>query len=822
MPSSTVSPSPSVSPQEILDQLQQKNTHSLHSLPKKIQRELSYLINPYTTQASRHLSIYQFSIHPLPFILPQDQWQLLTQCLKQRLQAWNLALADIYSEQDLIRDRILPHRLIYSDPNYIRPILGIKPIGETHIRFAAIDFIQDATGQWHVLEEIFSQPYGIGLTLHLRQSLSEIYTHELNTLPIESPSSIPAIIQENLQKCGYSFSRRPRIAILTPGHNAPTYADHAILARMMGIPLIQPDELIVLQGQLFLKTIDGLQPIEILHRYIPSHGIDPVSIPSHNIQKGIPGLISCLRKGTVAIANALSTDLLQNRALTIYTPHIISHLLHQRSILPDIFRGSLTDVDLREQLFDDWSPYIVKSIHPQIASPSIIGAHLTKEQRRHWQRIIEQAPHQWILQKNILHQSLPSDPIILRLFAIADSERITVLPCAFTRSLRQQNPHANQPPPTSIRDTWILQAPTPAPHDRATEITLTPPHTHEIVGDRLRLSSRTAEGLLWIGRYLTRAATTTQLLRTLLQIRATTDPEHFDAKTWQPLWETLAAATGHPTRYFKKSNTGSPSQLSHYILLSTENTASTTYCISQAHINVLACRESIPLELFTLITDLHHMLKQASVESPETLQTRLSDLTLHNTIIQALEQITGAAQHHILRDDTWHFWNIGHHIEHAIFTTLTFRQLILRLHITPSTTPLIFDALLRIFACQYAHRAHYPHRPTLHSIASILLTLPTFPRSLSYHLSSLHQHLTQCFPDTPPTAVTPAIRALHRLCTLQTLPLASLCASTGQHIPLADWLAQETQHLNQLATTITDYHIHHYQAHLLNPSYAME
>jgi uncharacterized circularly permuted ATP-grasp superfamily protein/uncharacterized alpha-E superfamily protein len=814
MPSFTPTPPLPTQPHEILAQLQQKNIHSLQSLQKKTQRELSYLINPYSTQTSRHLSIYQFSIHPLPYILPHDQWQILIQSFKQRLQAWILALSDIYSEQDLIRNRVLPHRLIYSDPDYIRPILGIKPIGNTHIRFAAIDFIQDATGQWHVLEEIFSQPYGIGLTLHLRQSLSEIYTQELTSLPIENPSSVPALIQENLQKCALSFSRRPRIAILTPGHNAPSYADHAILARMMGIPLIQSDELIVLQGQLFLKTIDGLQPIEILYRYIPSHDIDPVSISSHSGQKGIPGLISCLRKGTVAIANPLSADLLQNRALMAYTPQIISHLLHQRPLLPDIFRAPLTDIDIREQLFENWDPYIIKSIHPRIASPSIIGAQLTSYQRKHWQRILSQTPHQWILQKNILQQSLPADPLILRLFAIADHERITVLPCAFARSLRQHSPLQSPPPPTSIRDTWILH---PTQNDRPnTEISIHTPHTHEIVGDRLRLSSRTAEGLLWIGRYLTRAATTTQLLRTLLQIRATTESEPIDTKTWQSLWETLAAATGHPTRYFKKSNTGSPTQLSHYILLSPENTASTYYCVRQAHLNILACRESIPLELFTLITDLYHTLKQFHTDGAEAVERNLADLTLHNSIIQSLEQITGAAQHHILRDDTWHFWNIGHHIEHAIFTTITFRQLILRLHTTPSATPLILDALLRIFACQYAHRTHYPHRPNLHSIASILLTLPSFPRSLSYHLSSLHRHLTECFPDPSPTAITPATHALHRLTTLQTLPLQTLCITTNHHTPLADWLAQETQHLSQLATMISDYHIHHYQAHLLN------
>ncbi|MDW8349053.1 MAG: circularly permuted type 2 ATP-grasp protein [Verrucomicrobiae bacterium] len=814
-------------PSDILRQLQQSHTLTHDSLQKKIQRELSYLINPSTSPDSRHPSIYHFSIHPLPFILPAEDWRTLSEAFSQRLRAWNIALTDIFSEQSLIRQRILPHRLIYNDPSYLRPILGIKPIGDTPIRIAAIDFVHDSQGQWHVLEEIFSQPYGIGIALHLRQSLGEIYTRELSSLPIESPSAVPALIQENLQNCGLSFSHRPRLALLTLGPQSPSYADQAILARMIGIPLIQPDELLVLQGQLFLKTIDGLQPIEILLRFIPAQNIDPVSIPSQTPHQGIPGITSCLRKGTVAIANAPSADLLQNRALTTYTPHLIRHLLHQHPILPDLYRAPLTDIDVREQLFDDWPSYIIKPTHPHPNTPSLNGALLSQDQRRHWQQIIEQNPSKWIIQKNLLHHNPPHDPIILRLFALADHHRITLLPCALTRSLQPPpTDHTHPFPPTPIRDTWILQptphTPTPQHPDPPTthhrhpiELSL-PPQTHEIVGERLRLSSRTAESLLWISRYLTRAATTTQLLRTLLQIRATSDPQTTAPKTWQPLWETLAAATGHPTTYFEKNKLTHPSQLSHYILLSQENNASAYHSIRLAHQNTLASRESIPTELFTLITDLYHLLHTYSTQPPHSLDPILNDLSLHNSLIQTHEQITGAALHHLLRDDPWHFWNIGHHIEQAIFTTITFRQLILPLRSPTQDPSLIHDTLIRLFACQYAHRKHHPHRPTLQSIASILLTLPTFPRSLAFHYHTLHHHLTTCFPLTTPTPTTPAIHTLHHLTTLHTLPLHQMCTPKNSSLPIADWLAEETQHLHHLANLITDHHIHHYHTHLLS------
>jgi uncharacterized alpha-E superfamily protein len=354
------------------------------------------------------------------------------------------------------------------------------------------------------------------------------------------------------------------------------------------------------------------------------------------------------------------------------------------------------------------------------------------------------------------------------------------------------------------------------------------PHLSE---GRMPLGSRTAESLYWIGRYAERAEATTRILRVVQQLRL--EGISRDPRSWQPLWDALASATGHSPRFFKRPTLQKPLPLAQYILLEVDNYASALSCLQRCRRNAQSIREALPPEVWTVLNGLYLELAAAAEQqnTPLVLE-RLQSLALQDELLTRLDELSGSVEKHMLHNDAWHFWQIGRHLERALFTTLTMRQVYLKR--TDEGKGALgtveddnLDALLRMLAGQYAYRSSYQARPIASQVARLLIQDGEFPRSIVFCLESILESLQRTFGERPTRTDTPLHYCHHLLSELMFADIPSYFPSEapGEGEPhqrlqrarqrsraFAERLHEITHRLFNLGTQVSDHYLNHQAA----------
>jgi uncharacterized circularly permuted ATP-grasp superfamily protein/uncharacterized alpha-E superfamily protein len=805
---------------------------------QEFMREQGITFNLYDDPKSTE-RILPFDLFPLT--ISAEEWAQLELGLAQRVKAWNSLLLDIYGSQEILKAGVIPYDLIYSDPRYHRECVGLKPAKDLYLHVAAVDLFRNAAGQWLVFEDQLSNPTGASYALQNRRALSQICPQLMEGQHITPIHNYATQLLETLQAVTPTGRSSARVVLLSPGIYNEAYYDHSSLARQMGIPLVQGGDLIVLDNHVYLKTIAGLERVEVIYRRLDSDFIDPVTFRRDSVL-GVPGLVSCVRKGTVTIANALGSDIADNRALNAYMPGIIEFYLNESMLLPSVQTLSCRDIDVRGQIYEHWDRYVLKSVTSRAASSVWVGKDLTEATCRELRGRIDKNPGEFVAQPIVQFSTAPTwvgsslEPrhVGIRAF-ILQNEKVSVTPCVLTR-------YANSAGSLVIsssagggsKDTWIL---------RGTRREAAPPELvlrHE--AGRMPLGSRTADSLYWIGRYTERTEATTRILRVIQQLRLEGDALQ-DPKSWHPLWEALATATGHPTSFFKKATIQKTVNLAQYILLEDENYASSVSCLRLCRQNAQQIREALPPEVWTVLNGLYLELAVAADQknTPPILE-RLQSLSLQDELLTQLDELSGSVEKHMLHNDAWHFWQIGRHLERALFTALTMRQVFLkrsdeRLAGAQMTEDTNLDALLRMLAGQYAYRSSYRTRPVASQVAMLLIQDGEFPRSIVFCLESIRQSLQYTFGDKKAKADTPLHYCHHLLSELMFADVsayfpAAIIGEDGveRRVPnpaaarqrtkaFSDWLQGVIERLLGLGTLVSDHYLNHQAASPVRPSH---
>lgn len=818
--------------------LQGATPEDLDRLSRKAQelmREQGITFNVYHDQRGTE-RILPFDL--IPLVISAGEWASIETGLTQRIRAWNAFHNDIYKEQEILKAGVVPFEIVYSDPNFVRECVGIKVPHDIHINVAAFDLIRDETGRWMALEDHLSNPTGASYALQNRRLLSQLCPEMLDTVPITPIYNYPTQLLETLQAAAPAGSTNARVVLLSPGIFNEAFYDHSALARQMGIPLVQGDDLIVLDTQLYLKTIGGLERVDVVYRRLDPLFMDPVSLRADS-RLGVPGLLSCLRKGTVAVANSLGTGLGDNRALAAYMDEIIEFYLNEKPLLRSVKTQHCRDLDVREEIWDNWDKYVIKTVVTRGPSSIWVGGELDEAARTKLQAAITKNPGNYIAQPAIefstaptwLDSKLQPRHVGIRAFVI-NGNKIQVTPCALTRvALNEGSLVISSGAGGGSKDTWILRDSSRKHH--APELVLRHPPR------RMRLGSRTADSLFWIGRYTERAETTTRILRVIEQIRLEGDTNQ-NPKAWHPLWEALASATGHPTSFFKKASFQKSTSLAEYIMLDEENYASAISCLRSCRLNAQQIREALPPEVWTVLNRLYlHLALDSQEKNTARVRANLQSFTLQDDLLTGLDELAGCVEKHMLHNDAWHFWQIGRHAERAICTVLTLRQVFLKRQDerlaggTAVTEDTNLDALLRMLAGQYAYRSSYQSRPVASQVAHLLIQDAEFPRSLVFCVESIHQALQRSFGDRPPAHAEAPMRFCNHL--LSELSFADINqyfvrdsdAPPSQTVSLprnrskafADWLDQIRERLFGLNTLVSDHYLNHQAASPLNAGY---
>ncbi|NEN93295.1 MAG: circularly permuted type 2 ATP-grasp protein, partial [Okeania sp. SIO3H1] len=277
--------------------------------------------------------IFPFDV--VPRIISVSEWNFLETGLKQRIHALNLFIADIYGEQKILQDGIIPRELIDSAFGFLKPCIGLKPPSGIWCHITGTDLVRDKDGQWYVLEDNLRCPSGVSYVLENRRVMKSTFPQIFATLGVRPVDNYPGYLLETLLNLAPSYLSNPTVVVLTPGVYNSAYFEHSFLARQMGVELVEGRDLVVVDGYVKMRTTKGLQQVDVIYRRIDDNFIDPLAFNPESLL-GIPGLMEVYRNGHVALANALGTGVADDKVIYAYVPEMIRYYLDEEQILPNV------------------------------------------------------------------------------------------------------------------------------------------------------------------------------------------------------------------------------------------------------------------------------------------------------------------------------------------------------------------------------------------------------------------------------------------------------------------------------------------------------
>ncbi|PPA69739.1 circularly permuted type 2 ATP-grasp protein [Jeotgalibacillus proteolyticus] len=402
----------------------------------------------------------------IPIIMPPATWDTIEKGMIQRAEALNLFLEDIYNEQHILNDGVIPRELVEQNPNYFRDqVGGVKIPLNNHIFLAGIDLIKDQEGTYRVLEDNLRNPSGMSYVYQNRYVMRQVYPeffnrHSIHSLEEQLSNMQEAVLSHVPKHC----SKKARAVLLTPGMFNSAYYDHVFLAQQMGIELVEGRDLKVRNGIVYMKTIRGLQRVDIIYRRIDDDYLDPKAFKPDSAL-GVEGLLEAYRKGNVAILNGIGNGVADDKAMYAYVPEMIRYYLDEEPIIPNVDTYFMRNEEQRNWALERLDELVVKNVGASGGYDMLIGPHASEHEIAAFKSKILEDPNQYIAQPTIQLSRAPVFQdgdfypchVDLRVFVMR-GEKTNVLPGGLSRvALKKGSLVVNSSQGGGGKDTWVLK-----------------------------------------------------------------------------------------------------------------------------------------------------------------------------------------------------------------------------------------------------------------------------------------------------------------------------------------------------------------------------
>jgi len=473
-----------------------------------------------------------WEVDPLPLLLSATEWDEIAAGIAQRADLLNRVLADIYGQQELLRSGAIPPSIIFGHSGYLHQVQGIRPPGGVHLFNYAADLARSPDGHWWVVNDRTQAPSGAGYALENRLVVSRVFPQMFKELHVQHLAAFFEALRESMMRWAPKdhadrvFERaNPLVVLLTPGPYNETYFEHALLARYLGFPLVEGSDLTVRDGCVWMKTVEGLKRVNGVLRRQDDDYCDPLELRSDSAL-GVPGLTDCARRGTVLLANALGSGVLESGGLLGYLPKLSEQLLGEPLRLPSVATWWLGEPAALDDAWRRLDKLIIKPLERSVQEPAVFGADLSTTQRAALRERVAARPQRYVAQEWVHVSQAPvleasSDPgrgeqmssrtVGLRVFAVATPNGYHVMPGGLTRVAGDDHSRviAMQRGGRS-KDTWVLSD---APVNASFSLLSRTVKPQDLVASRANVPSRAAENLFWFGRYGERCDAAARLLR---------------------------------------------------------------------------------------------------------------------------------------------------------------------------------------------------------------------------------------------------------------------------------------------------------------------
>ncbi len=768
-------------------------------------------------------------LDPVPLLISSEEWIIIEAGLKQRAELLDLILKDIYGKQTLLKKGLLPAELVFGHEGFLHPCVGALQNQQRHLTIYSANLARGPSGRMWVLDDRTQAPSGSGYALENRTVMTRVLPDIFRETQVHRLSGFFKSLHKGLVDIAPHNKEDPRIVILTPGPLNETYFEHAYLAAYLGYTLVQGGDLTVREGRVWLKSLAGLQAVDVILRRVDDSFCDPLEMRSES-KLGVAGLLEAVRRGNVAIANPLGSSVLENPGLLAFLPRLSRYFLNQELKLPSVATWWCGQSRERDFVLQNLERLVIKPINRTSANHAVFGGELSSKEKDLLRSQILAKPHLFIGQEQVSFSTLPAfidhqiEPrnAVLRNFVVASSDDYVVMPGGLTRVARQKDNFivSNQAGGIS-KDTWVLAS----EPDKPVSIWTQPKRNQHINAVTEPLTSRAADNLFWVGRHLERIEAATRLLRTiLLKLRETLEfKDPVDDECLKVLLRTLTQVTGTYPGFVKGDAQLLKTPEAELLSLAKEghrkgSLTANIHALVQAAFNI---RDLWSQDTWRSVDNIQRRWQQRVVNNDitvEQLQNHLDDL------ITGIVAFTGLTSESMTREAAWLMLDSGRRLERALSLIALLRSTLALRH-EETLQNQVLEAVLVSTDSLTIYQRRYRSFIQLPMVLELLLLDETHPRSVAYQLHQLSIHVDALPRVKSKSRLSEEERLILktytdlRLCNMSELTLAN--ENEGIYTDLEILLSNTTDLLWRFAEVIAEAYFSHSQtSQLLIPNSA--
>lgn len=692
-----------------------------------------------------------WDLNVLPLILPHEEWSGIEAAVIQRATLLNKILGDVYGPQEMLREGLLPPALIDGNAGFLRPCHGMRHHDGIALHFYAADLARAPDGRWWVIADRTQAPSGAGYALENRAIMTPIFPDLLRELKVRSPAGFFRTMHDSLVHWGRLCAaggdapaplregEMPLVVLLTPGPAAETYYEQAYLARYLGLPLVESEDLTVRDGVVYLKTLDGLHRVHVVMRRVDDEACDPLEL--RNAPLGVAGLTQAARRGNVLVANSLGSGLLDSGALFGFLPALSMRLLGEPLKMPSVATWWCGEAPALEAVVARLDQLVIKPSFSQLPPFAVFGQDLRGAARDAFIAGLRARPANYIAQELVRLSQAPvwtdgaapglkGRAVGLRVFACATPDGYVVMPGGLTRVATGPDARVlTIQRGGASKDTWV-QARAGAERHRLQQRRI---RGEDLVREDTSLSSRTAENLLWFGRHAERCDNICRLLRVALNIlfNVRFDQRGAEWPTVEALciWcQLLGADTAPPAPGTPPIPIFTDAEIESALLLAVVSPGVPGLAQQQQALHRIAGQLHERFSADNWRT-LGRMAEPVYVQGERPSQSEV--MAILDDAAAALMTLAGFALDGMTRDLGWRFMSIGRRLER-----LQFQSVVLQRALAMDENGNL-DWLLDLSDSSITYRVRYRAQPEWLPVLDLLLCDATNPRSILFQLNGI-------------------------------------------------------------------------------------
>lgn len=672
-----------------------------------------------------------WEVDPLPMLLPANEWRAIESGLIQRATLINSILADCYGPQKLLRAGDLAPAMLYAQQDYLRPVRGIAPQNGVFLNFYAADIARAADGRWWILSDRTQIPTGAGYALANRLVTARILPDPFRDLNVERLAGFFRRMRESLASLCPKRGEDPRVVILTPGPYNETYFEQAYLARYLGYTLVEGQDLIVDAGRVYLKTLSGLEPVDVIVRRVDDAFCDPLELRNDSML-GVPGLVEALRSGTVAVANSLGSGILQSAAFNSFLPGLCRKMTGTELQMPSRATWWCGQEAARRHVLENLDTL---SLRPAFGEPGPRAAHAENAKRR---EMLQLEPERWVGQERMQISSVPcwersglvDRPVVVRVYLCGTSSGYVVMPGGLARTGTDAlESGISMQDGSSSKDVWIIS------EEPVEEITLLSSSNAQVELRRVgnNLPSRLADNFFWLGRYNERLDGAARTLRAAL-LRFSPETRGSGLRLLLPLLQTLEAQEQIPHGSAQPNRSSEALEGDLLQAIENDKRPGNLRALSQKLVHLaMLVRDRTSNDVWRALSEL-----DAAVHAGVNECTVGEVIGILNRVLMLSASFKGIARENMTRSQAWRFLDMGQRVERAMDLCMFLQR---TLASPDAAHPSLLESVLEVADSTITYRSRYNLLPNLMAVYDLVLLDGTNPRSLLFQLLQIQKHI---------------------------------------------------------------------------------